>query len=115
GSCSRRPRPPPRRSAWPSTRGRPDNPDFPAAATRKPRAMLRFCMVTTFYPPYSFGGDAIFVEALSRGLAEQGHEVDVIHCLDSYRALARATPREAAAGGLAQAAPAAPPAGVRCP
>jgi glycosyltransferase involved in cell wall biosynthesis len=75
--------------------------------------MLRFCMVTTFYPPYSFGGDAIFVEALSRGLAEQGHEVDVIHCLDSYRALARATPREAAAGGLAQAAPAAQAAGVR--
>src|ERR1700720_3378779 len=54
--------------------------------------MLRFCMVTTFYPPYSFGGDAIFVEALSRGLAEQGHQVDVVHCLDSYRALAPATP-----------------------
>jgi glycosyltransferase involved in cell wall biosynthesis len=54
--------------------------------------MLRFCMVTTFYPPYSFGGDAIFVEALSRGLAEQGHQVDVVHCLDSYRALAPAAP-----------------------
>jgi len=54
--------------------------------------MLRFCMITTFYPPYSFGGDAIFVEALSRGLAEQGHEVDVIHCLDSYRALAPRSP-----------------------
>jgi len=64
--------------------------------------MLRFCMVTTFYPPYSFGGDAIFVEALSRGLAEQGHEVDVVHCLDSYRAL---TTRAAGAGGLPAAAP----------
>ena len=49
-------------------------------------------MITTFYPPYSFGGDAVFVEALSRGLAEQGHEVDVIHCLDSYRALAPRAP-----------------------
>jgi glycosyltransferase involved in cell wall biosynthesis len=73
--------------------------------------MLRFCMVTTFYPPYSFGGDAIFVEALSRGLAEQGHEVEVIHCLDSYRALAPSPAN--AAGGPAQAAPAAPAAGVR--
>jgi len=49
--------------------------------------MLRFCMITTFYPPYSFGGDAIFVRSLSRALAARGHQVDVIHCLDSYRAL----------------------------
>ena len=26
---------------------------------------MRFCMITTFYPPYSFGGDAVFVQALS--------------------------------------------------
>ena len=49
--------------------------------------MARFCMITTFYPPYSFGGDGVFVEELSRGLAEKGHEVDVIHCIDSYRIL----------------------------
>jgi glycosyltransferase involved in cell wall biosynthesis len=49
--------------------------------------MPRFCMITTFYPPYSFGGDAIFVRALSRALAARGHPVDVIHCVDSYRAL----------------------------
>jgi len=49
---------------------------------------MRFCMITTFYPPFSFGGDAIFVRALSRALAERGHAVDVIHCIDSYRALA---------------------------
>jgi glycosyltransferase involved in cell wall biosynthesis len=52
--------------------------------------MPRFCMITTFYPPYSFGGDAIFVRALSRALAARGHPVDVIHCVDSHRAL---TPR----------------------
>jgi len=51
---------------------------------------MRFCMVTTFYPPWSFGGDAIFVEALGRGLTEAGHEVEVVHCLDSYLALAPA-------------------------
>ena len=50
---------------------------------------LRFCMITTFYPPYAFGGDAVFIHRLSNMLARHGHEVDVIHCVDSYRALAR--------------------------
>ena len=46
---------------------------------------LRFCMINTFYPPYSFGGDGIFVHRLSNELAKRGHKVDVIHCIDSYR------------------------------
>ena len=46
---------------------------------------MRFCMVTTFYPPYHFGGDATYVRALSRALVKQGHEVEVIHCEDAYR------------------------------
>jgi glycosyltransferase involved in cell wall biosynthesis len=46
---------------------------------------LRFCMINTFYPPYSFGGDGIFVQRLSNELALRGHSVDVIHCMDSYR------------------------------
>ncbi len=50
---------------------------------------LRFCMITTFYPPYNFGGDGIFVKRLSNELAKQGHHVEVIHCIDSYRILAR--------------------------
>ena len=29
---------------------------------------MRFCMVTTFYPPYHFGGDATYVRALSHAL-----------------------------------------------
>ena len=45
---------------------------------------MRFCMVTTFYPPYHFGGDATYVRALSRALVERGHQVEVIHCLDAY-------------------------------
>lgn len=53
---------------------------------------LRFCMVTTFYPPYNFGGDGIFVHQLSNELARRGHHVDVIHCIDAYRLLAAREP-----------------------
>ncbi len=48
---------------------------------------LRFCLVTTFYPPYNFGGDGIFVHQLANELAYLGHKVDVIHCIDSFRSL----------------------------
>ncbi len=52
------------------------------AVTDRP---LSFCMMTTFYPPYNFGGDGIFVHRLSNELARLGHRVDVIHCADAYR------------------------------
>jgi glycosyltransferase involved in cell wall biosynthesis len=42
-------------------------------------------MVTTFYPPYHFGGDAVFVRGLARALVRRGHQVDVVHCEDAYR------------------------------
>jgi glycosyltransferase involved in cell wall biosynthesis len=48
---------------------------------------LRFCMVTTFYPPRSFGGDAVAVQALSRALVHQGHHVTVVCDDDAYRTL----------------------------
>ena len=48
---------------------------------------LNFLHVTTFYPPYNFGGDAIQLYRLSHALAESGHHVDVIHCVDSYHLL----------------------------
>jgi len=50
-----------------------------------PERPLRFCMVTTFYPPYHFGGDGVFVHRLAQALAEEGHEVDVVHSIDAYR------------------------------
>ena len=56
---------------------------------------LRFCMITTFYPPYNCGGDGIFVHQLSNELARRGHQVDVIHCIDAYRLRER---RRAVAG-----------------
>lgn len=49
-------------------------------------------MITTFFPPYNFGGDGIFVERLSQELLRRGHHVDVIHCADSYRFLAGSKP-----------------------
>jgi glycosyltransferase involved in cell wall biosynthesis len=53
---------------------------------------LNFLYLTTFYPPYSFGGDAIQLYRLSHALAESGHHVDVIHCVDSYHLLHPAEP-----------------------
>jgi glycosyltransferase involved in cell wall biosynthesis len=57
---------------------------------------LSFCMVTTFYPPYHFGGEAAFVYNLSNGLAEHGHRVTVVHCVDAYELLTDAGPRQGA-------------------
>ncbi len=54
---------------------------------------VRFCHLSIFYPPYSFGGDAMYLYRLVNALARRGHEVDVIHCADCYRVL---EPREPA-------------------
>lgn len=48
---------------------------------------LRICMVTTFYPPYNFGGDGVYVQRLAHALARDGHEVEVIHDVDAFEAL----------------------------
>jgi glycosyltransferase involved in cell wall biosynthesis len=46
---------------------------------------LNFLHLTTFYPPWNFGGDGIQVYRLAHALAAKGHHVDVVHCTDSYR------------------------------
>jgi len=56
-------------------------------------------MVTTFYPPYHFGGDAVFVRSLSRALVARGHHVEVIHCEDAYRLRVATRETTALAGG----------------
>ena len=48
---------------------------------------LHFCMITTFYPPYHFGGDAMHIYRLSNALARRGHTVDVICDQDAYHLL----------------------------
>ncbi|MDX1380348.1 MAG: glycosyltransferase, partial [Xanthomonadales bacterium] len=55
---------------------------------------MRFCHVTTFYPPWSYGGDGILVQQICEGLARRGHQVDVIHCADAFR-LKRGAPASA--------------------
>jgi len=56
---------------------------------------LSFCMVTTFYPPHHFGGDAMHAYRLTNALARRGHNVTVVHSEDAYRTL----------GGRERAAP----------
>lgn len=53
---------------------------------------LNFIHITTFYPPYSFGGDAMYIYRLSHALADAGHKVDVVHCVDAYHLLHPAPP-----------------------
>ncbi len=45
---------------------------------------LNFLQLTTFYPPYSFGGDATYLYRLCHRLGDAGHEIDVVHCVDSF-------------------------------
>ena len=53
---------------------------------------LSFLHMTTFYPPYSFGGDAMYIYRLSHALADAGHEVEVVHDVDAYHLLHRGEP-----------------------
>ncbi len=45
---------------------------------------LKIAMLTTFYPPYSYGGDAHGIERLVTAMAKQGHHVTVIHNIDAF-------------------------------
>ena len=54
---------------------------------------LNFLHLTTFYPPYSFGGDAMYIYRLAHALGDAGHHVDVVHCVDSFHLLHPDTPR----------------------
>lgn len=48
---------------------------------------LHFCMLTTFYPPFSFGGDAMGIQRLSQALVRWGHSVTIILDTDAYNIL----------------------------
>lgn len=49
---------------------------------------LKFCLCTTFYPPYNSDADGFYVQRLANGLAKLGHDVTVLHNPDAYEALA---------------------------
>lgn len=54
---------------------------------------LNFCMITTFYPPYHFGGEAMYLYRLCNALARRGHRVTVVHCVDAYQLAASTAQR----------------------
>src|SRR5262245_48697196 len=56
--------------------------------TSASRDALRFCIVSTFYPPYNFGGDGIYAHRLANGLARLGHHVTVLHSPTAFEMLA---------------------------
>jgi glycosyltransferase involved in cell wall biosynthesis len=49
---------------------------------------MKIALINTFYPPYNFGGDGVYVRRLAHALARRGCEVHVLHDVDTYRALA---------------------------
>lgn len=53
---------------------------------------LQILHLTTFYPPFSFGGDAMYIHRLAHAQADAGHTVDVVHCVDAYHLLHPAAP-----------------------
>ena len=53
---------------------------------------MRFCHISTFYPPYHFGGDAILTQSICEGLLRRGHDVTVVHSLDAYEFLGETAP-----------------------
>lgn len=55
---------------------------------------LSVCIVSTFYPPYNFGGDGIYAHRLANGLARRGHHVTVLHSPAAYEMFARKAPTE---------------------
>ena len=54
---------------------------------------LRILMLTTFYPPYSFGGDGVSVQRMARALVQRGHAVTVVHDENAYLSLGGQVPQ----------------------
>ena len=54
---------------------------------------LRIAMLTTFYPPFNFGGDGIGIKRLATALVARGCEVTVIHDEDAYVVQSGAEPK----------------------
>lgn len=63
---------------------------------------MRFALVTTFFGPHRFGGDAAYVERLAAALLRRGHEVEVFWSRDAFEAVR----------GRREPLPYAPPAGL---
>src|SRR5512139_2437631 len=64
------------------------------STSNQPAEALRICIVSTFYPPYNFGGDGIYAHRLANGLARRGHQVTVLHSPTAYTMLAGREPTD---------------------
>lgn len=49
---------------------------------------LKIALINTFYPPYNFGGDGVYVRRFAHALARQGCDVRVLHDAETYKAIA---------------------------
>lgn len=50
---------------------------------------LKIALVNTFYPPYNFGGDGVYLRRFAHALARYGCDVHILHDTETYKALAR--------------------------
>jgi glycosyltransferase involved in cell wall biosynthesis len=50
-------------------------------------------MMTTFYPPYNFGGDGIGIQRFSQALVRRGHDVTVLQDIDAFNSLSNFEPQ----------------------
>ena len=69
------------------------------------RGPWRIALVTTFYPPFHFGGDGVAVRHLAGALARRGHDVTVVHDTDAFRTLAGGEPSPNALADASATAP----------
>jgi glycosyltransferase involved in cell wall biosynthesis len=76
---------------------------------------IRFCLVSTFYPPEGTGGDAVQVERLAHLLAGRGHDVTVVHSADARRPLPGRTSTKPRSDGPVKVVPIKSPAGKLAP
>lgn len=49
---------------------------------------LKIALINTFYPPFNFGGDGVYVRRMAHALARLGCEVHILHDTETYKALA---------------------------
>ncbi len=51
---------------------------------------LKIALINTFYPPYNFGGDGVYVRRFAHALARRGCEVHVLHDTETFKAMSSA-------------------------
>ena len=49
---------------------------------------MKIALINTFYPPYNFGGDGVYVRRFAHALARLGCDVCVLHDAETFKALA---------------------------